>query len=109
MPKTIISELAPEIKVASSFFSRIKGFLGTVPKKGDALLLVPCRQIHTFFMKAPIDVYYLNRQGRVVKFFPNVKPWRILPYFPETYMVLELGAGTLPQFTEGEIILEWKE
>ncbi|MDD2430612.1 MAG: DUF192 domain-containing protein [Firmicutes bacterium] len=109
MHSYIINEQAIKINVASSFFLRLKGFLGKRPKKGDALLIVPCNQIHTFFMKEPIDVYYLNQEGEVVKYYPAVRPWRVLPPSFKTYMVLELGVGTLPVFSDGEKMLVWQE
>jgi len=84
--------------------------MGTKPKPGEALLIIPCKQIHTFFMQAPIDVIYLSKKGEVVEYFPTVKPWRILPFSSKTYMVLELGAGTLPKFTKKEkICIKWQE
>ena len=61
-------------------------------------------------MQAPIDVIYIDREGEVVKYFPGVKPWRILPFSTKTYMVLELWTGILPKLIdEAKISLNWQE
>lgn len=96
MVRVIFNEHVIDVVLARSFFSRLKGFLGKKPKPGDGLLLKPCKQVHTLFMKAPIDVYYLDKEGTVLAAFRSVKPWRVLPFVFHASMVLELGANTLP-------------
>jgi uncharacterized membrane protein (UPF0127 family) len=32
--------------------------------------------VHTFFMRFPMDVVFLDREGKVVKVVRNLKPWR---------------------------------
>ncbi|HHY19447.1 MAG TPA: DUF192 domain-containing protein [Firmicutes bacterium] len=90
--------------MACSFLSRLVGFIGKKPQKGDALLIIPCKQIHTFFMQAPIDVVYLSKDGFVVDFFPSVLPGKILPYSRKTEMVLELALGTITYLAKGQKI-----
>jgi uncharacterized membrane protein (UPF0127 family) len=36
-----------------------------------------CGGVHTFFIRFPIDVVFVARDGRVVKVRPAVKPWRL--------------------------------
>ncbi len=55
--------------------------------------------IHTFFMKFPIDVIVLDREGRVTVLFVNLKPWRIAFWNPKYERVLELKAGTVQAFS----------
>ena len=63
--KTIVS---CNLRIADSFFSRLKGLLGTVGlPDGDALLLRPCNNIHMFGMKYAIDVAFVDDQGKVLK------------------------------------------
>lgn len=110
MVRVTICGQAIKTKLARSFFSRLLGLIGKKPKPGEALLIIPCKQVHTFFMQAPIDVIYIDRKGEVVKYFPGVRPRRILPFSSKTHMVLELWAGTLPEITEeAKISLKWQE
>ncbi len=61
--------------------------------KGDGLWIVPCEAVHTFFMKFPIDLVYLDRQKRVRKVRHAVGPWRISGCLL-AHSILELPAGT---------------
>ena len=61
---------------------------------GSAMLIAPSNAVHTFFMRFPIDVAFVTRQGRVVKACASVPPWRIAAAIG-AYAVIELPAGTL--------------
>ncbi len=61
---------------------------------GSAMLIAPTNAVHTFFMKFPIDIAFVTRDGRVVKACEAVRPWRIAIGFG-AYAVVELPAGTL--------------
>lgn len=70
--------------------------------RGDGLLISPCNSIHTFFMRYPIDVVFLDKNNIVVKFYRSLKAWRMTPLFIRSKKVLELRAGTLPsEFEKG--------
>ena len=60
---------------------------------GHGLLIVPCRSIHTMFVRFAIDVCFLSQEGIVVEIQKSVRPWKIL--FPQqpAYAVLEMSAG----------------
>ncbi len=62
---------------------------------GDGLLIVPCRGVHTWFMRFTIDIIVLNAVGRVVDTVAGLRPWRVR--FPRegSFSVLELPEGTL--------------
>lgn len=81
-----------EAELADNFFSRFLGLMGRRETRG--LLLKDCNQIHTFFMRFPIDVYYLDKEGTVIRIERNIKPWRIRPLVWKARSVLELAAGT---------------
>jgi uncharacterized protein len=57
--------------------------------------LVPSRGVHSFAMRFPIDVLYLNREKTVVHLEQNLKPWRVAPVRLNAASVLELPANTL--------------
>ncbi|QWV95112.1 DUF192 domain-containing protein [Geomonas oryzisoli] len=88
--------LAGTVSVAESFLARLKGLLGRdrLPP-GQALWIKPCNSVHTFGMKFPIDVAFLDREQRVVALVTTLAPNRISGYHPTASSVLELPAGTL--------------
>jgi uncharacterized membrane protein (UPF0127 family) len=98
------SPLALEALQSERTHERVQGWLGRDGvRPGEGLLLVPCGSIHTLGMRFTIDVAFLDRQGRVQKLCPQVKPgrlvwahWRGL-LFPWRVMALELPAGALAQ------------
>ena len=62
----------------------------------DAAIVFPhCNSIHTFFMRFPIDVVFLDRHGQITELVPNVKPWRILLPRLAARHVLELSSNKI--------------
>lgn len=59
---------------------------------GEGLLIVPCEGVHTFGMKFPIDVLYLNKKRVVLKIKPEM-PRRRMSFCLSAHSVLELPAG----------------
>jgi uncharacterized membrane protein (UPF0127 family) len=59
---------------------------------GEGLWIVPCESVHTFFMKFPIDLVYLDKRQKVRKVRRAVPPWR-LSLCLSAHSVLELPAG----------------
>jgi uncharacterized protein len=62
--------------------------------QGSAMIIAPSNAIHTFFMKFPIDVAFVGRDGRVRKIREAVRPWRLSAAL-RAYAVIELPAGVL--------------
>ena len=86
--------LATRLEAAHSSATRRKGLLGReglLP--GEGLWIAPCESVHTFFMRFPIDLVYLDRQNRIRKVRHSVGPWRVSGCF-SAHSVLELPAGT---------------
>jgi uncharacterized membrane protein (UPF0127 family) len=63
---------------------------------GEGLWIVPCESVHTFFMKFPIDLVYLDKSMKVRKVRSAVPAWRMSACLP-AHSVLELPAGTVEQ------------
>jgi uncharacterized protein len=79
--------------VARNPFTRMRGLLGRRGlAQGEGLLLQPAGSIHTFFMRFPIDVVFLDRDGRVLRVAESVRPWRTAAA-RGARAVLELRAG----------------
>ena len=63
--------------VADSHWPRMRGLLGRRGlENGEGLLLRPTGSVHTFFMRFPIDVVFLARDGEVLKIAHALRPWR---------------------------------
>jgi len=61
---------------------------------GEGLWIIPCESVHTFFMKFPIDLLYLDKQKKVRKIRHAVPAWR-LSMCLSAHSIVELRAGTL--------------
>ncbi|CAB3755175.1 DUF192 domain-containing protein [Paraburkholderia humisilvae] len=81
------------VKIAASAPERMRGLLGRGQLADDeALLLVPCRSVHTFGMRFPIDVMFVDRLWRVVAIHRRVPPARML-FSLRAARTLEMSAG----------------
>ncbi len=87
--------LATRLEVAFSGKKRRRGLLGRNDlSTGEGLWIVPCESVHTFFMRFPIDLVYLDRRNRIRKVRSNVPAWRLSACLV-AHSVLELPAGTV--------------
>jgi len=82
--------LGAEVVVASTFPSRFLG-LGLLSREraGLGLLIPRCRSVHTFGMRFPLDVFFLDEAGRVIELRRAVSPNRVVRC-PGAIAVLEL-------------------
>ena len=88
--------LTSEGQTALNSWSRVRGLLGRPPLHfGQGLLMTPCNWIHTLGMGFPIDVLYLDREGRVLRMAPDMRPNRIGPLVWRASRVVELPAGAI--------------
>jgi len=63
--------------VAARPLRRMRGLLGRASlPAGEGILLRPAGSIHTFFMRFPIDVVFLDGEDVVVGIEPELAPWR---------------------------------
>ena len=87
--------LADRLIPAFDSATRRTGLLqhGELPE-GSAMIIAPSNAIHTFFMKFPIDVAFIGRNGVVRKIRTAVAPWRVSAAL-RAYAVIELRAGAL--------------
>jgi uncharacterized membrane protein (UPF0127 family) len=80
-------------RFARGFVARLRGLLGrSPPVPGAALLIAPCRAVHTVGMRYPIDIVFLARDGRVLRVCPQVVPVRAR-VCRRAWGVAELAAG----------------
>lgn len=80
--------------VAKSFWTRFMGLMGkkALPME-EGILFPKCNSIHTFFMRFPIDVILLSKEGIVEKTIRELKPWRLLWPQKNVRHVLEVSPG----------------
>lgn len=76
--------------------TRRRGLLGRDGiEAGEGLYIVPCQWIHMFGMRFPIDVAFLNGQGKVVAVHEALRPNRLSRIAWRAEGVLELPAHRL--------------
>lgn len=82
------------VSIASTFWERAVGLLGASQLERNASLLIqPCSDIHTYFMRFNIDVVFLARDYRVLSVKESVPSFRFVFGPKGAVAVLELGAG----------------
>ncbi|MGW8982629.1 DUF192 domain-containing protein [Streptomyces parvus] len=87
---------AVPLRIAASYRARTRGLLGRDGIEG-AMMLTPCGSVHTFRMRFPIDVAYLDRKFTVLA-VTTMKPGRLgLPRLRARHVV-EAEAGAMERW-----------
>lgn len=87
--------IASDVTLALTRTERRHGLLGQDSLDvSAAVVLSPCWSIHTMFMRFPIDVVFVDRDGRAVRIVRELAPWRIA-VAPRAHAAIELPAGSL--------------
>jgi uncharacterized membrane protein (UPF0127 family) len=87
--------LATRMEVADSSPKRNKGLLGRSRlAPGEGLWIIPCEAVHTFGMRFPIDLIYLDGKNHIRKLCSSVPPWRLSACL-SAHSVLELPSGAI--------------
>jgi|SRR5438105_15925756 len=83
-------------EVARDARARRRGLLGRDDFDG-ALVVSPCRNVHTFGMRFPIDVAFCDQTGRVLRTC-SLPPWRVSRIVLRSAFVIEAGAGAFDRW-----------
>lgn len=83
-------------EVADSARARRRGLLGRDAFDG-ALVLRPCRNVHTARMRFAIDVAFCDPEGVVLRTL-SLPPWRVSPYVHKAAFVIEADAGAFERW-----------
>ncbi|MCJ7437956.1 MAG: DUF192 domain-containing protein [Acidimicrobiia bacterium] len=86
-----VDEVLAAAEVAATRAERRRGLLGRDQVEG-ALVLRPCRQVHTFRMRMPIDVVWCADDGRVLR-IATMAPGRVSRPVLRARFVIEAAAG----------------
>ena len=79
------------VEVAASRAARRRGLVGRDHVEG-AFVIRPCRQVHTFGMRVPIDAMFCDADGRVLRVV-HLPPKRISRPVWSARFVVEAAAG----------------
>lgn len=89
--------LASKITWATGWFTRARGLIGSTLEPGAALVLCPAKQVHTFFMRHPIDVIFCTDGWEVLHVISPMPRRRVSRWVTGAHFVVELsptaGAG----------------
>ena len=92
--------VVPIVWYAADPWTRLRGLLGRKPLEpaaGEGLLIEPCSSVHTFWMRYPLDLIFLDSNSRVVDICENVTPWSVR-IGRGARKTLELAAGSVAAF-----------
>jgi hypothetical protein len=90
------ADLGTSVGLADGWWARGRGLLGRrALAAGEGLLLTPCRSVHMFGMRFPLDVAFLDREGTVVATYAGLAPGRRTGWHRSARHALELPSGTL--------------
>jgi uncharacterized membrane protein (UPF0127 family) len=91
-------EVLASADIARQTRERITGLLGRNEESvTGALIIRPCRQIHTLGMRFPIDVAFCDRDGVVLR-TATVEPWRMTRVVWRAGFVVEAAAGSFERW-----------
>lgn len=93
--------------VARSARERFLGLMGLAELPADCALLIPgCDSVHTFWMRFPIDVLFLDARGRVVHAVPRLSPRRVVSHRGAAGVIeAAAGQGTRVERLHGAALL----
>jgi uncharacterized membrane protein (UPF0127 family) len=102
--------LLESVMLTASPWERVRGLLGR-PPLGDheALLLDRCGSVHTFGMRYPLDLVFMDREWMIRKLARALAPWR-MAWSVRAAFTLEMPAGTIDRLKlETGMQLSWLE
>lgn len=85
--------IADEVRLARDPLRRALGFLARASvAEYEGLWFPSCRAVHTFGMRAPVDVLFMDAKYRIVQQHAHVAPNRVLIGPRNARHTIELGA-----------------
>ena len=89
-------EVLAAVEVAETARARRRGLMHRDGFDG-ALVLRPCRNVHTVGMRFPIDVAFCDGDGTVLR-TSTLAPWRISPVVRRSAFAIEAEAGAFDRW-----------
>jgi uncharacterized membrane protein (UPF0127 family) len=102
-------EVGSNVGMADSWWGRLRGLIGRPRlQAGEGLLLCPCKAVHMYGVRYPIDVAFLDREGAVVALYRELAPGARSRWHDRARCALELPPGMLAASgTQVGDILAW--
>lgn len=93
------SQQSFEITRCHTFRTRLKGFVGRLDiAENELLWLQPCPAVHTFGMRVPLSLIFIDRQGQCMKMIENATPGHVYGCF-KAWGVIEMRARHAEQIS----------
>ena len=92
------------LRFADTWPARARGLLWGA-REDDVLVLHPCNDVHTCFMRRPVDLAFVDGGGRVLKVVRGLAPWR-RARARNAVLVMERFARPAPWPVEGDLLPE---
>lgn len=90
------SVIAQHVRMADTYLSRLFGLMGKAGlPESEGLWIVPCRDIHSCFMRFEFDAIFVDKQQQVLHLVERMRPWRVSKMVWDGHAVLELPAGAI--------------
>lgn len=86
------------IEDCTTFSKRLVGFMFRKKEIIEGKRFPKCNSIHTFFMHQKIDVIMTDKNNKIIKMYPNLKPWQIILPKKQVYYTYELPLGICNHF-----------
>lgn len=84
--------------ILTNYWEKMRGLLGRDEiREEEAYVFLGTNSLHTFFMKFPIDVIFLNKSNEIVKLAHNLSPQRLSCCF-RAVSFIEVKAGTTNKY-----------
>ncbi len=86
--------IVEKVTYANSFIDKFLGLMFSHQLAEDSgIAFEKVIQVHTFFMRYPIDIFYVGEDDKVIRIDENVKPWRMLKMCRKSEYIVETNAG----------------
>lgn len=96
MSKIVLKKIAR----ADNLFTKSLGVIGWKDfGEKNGLLLTGTNSIHTYFVRFPLDLVFLDKNMKVIKLVKNLKPFRISPIVWSAKHVLEMPTNSIKKFS----------
>jgi len=90
------SVLGTRIRMTNSLLGRTRGFLlRRPPEPGEGMFLMPCKGIHMYGMRFPLDIVVGDAEGNVLAIHQGLRPGRRTPVYAGALFAIELPCGTI--------------
>lgn len=96
--------LRMRFRALEGWCQRLRGLLGSDRGAGP-VVLVGCSRVHTFMMRYPIDLAFVDENGVVLRACTSVAPWRIVGS-KGAFLTFESPESNDAWLVEGDVI-EW--